>query len=53
MMTGLSLGNSHEVLELICGDTSLDAFVWDFPVPDGYILRREVLYPEPIYVPVV
>ncbi len=41
--TGLNLGNSRETLEIICGQSQIDSFSWDFPVPTGYILRREVL----------
>ena len=46
-MTGLSLGNTHDVLELMCGGELIDTFSWDFPIPTGYILRREVLYGLP------
>ena len=34
-------------MKIICDGNSIDTFEWDFPIPDGYILRREVLYPEP------
>ena len=46
-MTGLSLGNTHDTLELMCGGELIDSFSWDFPVPTGYILHREVLYGLP------
>lgn len=45
--TGLSLGNAHESLRLICGDVLIDTFSWDFDIPTGYILRRKVLDATP------
>lgn len=46
-MTGLILGNENESLSLTCGEVSVDAFAWNFPVPTGYIIRREVLFGIP------
>lgn len=43
-ITGLVLWNTHESLEIVCGDIQIDSFAWDFPVPTSYILRREVLF---------
>ncbi len=43
MTTGLSLGNSHDTLELRCGEILVDTFSWNFEVPSGYILRRDML----------
>jgi micrococcal nuclease len=39
----LSLGNDKETLELRCGEFLIDTFSWNFPIPSGYILRREML----------
>ena len=47
MVTGLSLGNTHDELEIVCSGDIIDTFSWDFPIPDGYILHREILYPVP------
>lgn len=46
-LTGLTLGNTHESLALICGENLIDTFTWDFSVPSGYILRRDVLMGRP------
>ncbi len=42
-VTKLSLGNTSDTVTLKCGEYGIDTFSWDFPVPDGYILRREIL----------
>lgn len=47
ILTGLNFWNTHDEIKIVCDGNSIDAFAWDFPIPDGYILRREVLYPEP------
>lgn len=47
IVTGLNLGNTHDELKIMCDGNSIDTFSWDFPIPEGYILRREILYPEP------
>lgn len=43
-MTSLSLGNTHESLTLSCGDLTIDVFEWDFEVPIGYVLARDIIY---------
>lgn len=53
VLTGLSLGNTTEKLELRCGEFLIDTFSWDFPIPTGYILRREMLDHTPRMVTVV
>lgn len=53
IQTGISLGNSHDKLEMHCGDFLIDTFSWDFDIPSGYILRREMLDTPPVQVPVV
>lgn len=45
--TGINLGNSRDSLSLKCGDVDIDSFSWEFDIPTGYILRREVLYAIP------
>ncbi len=47
MITGLTLGNTRDQVELLCDENTIDRFSWDFPIPAGYIVHREVLYPEP------
>lgn len=47
MITGLTLGNTRDQVELLCDENAIDRFSWDFPIPEGYIVHREVLYPEP------
>lgn len=51
--TGLSLGNTKETLELRCGDILVDTFSWNFEVPEGYILHRDILGMLPVEVNVV
>ncbi|MEI6710801.1 MAG: hypothetical protein WCK88_00585 [bacterium] len=53
IQTGITLGNSHDKLEIHCGDFLIDSFSWDFDIPSGYILRREMLDTPPVQVPVV
>ena len=52
-LTGLSMGNTHELLTIICGDTLIDTFSWDFEVPTSYILRREVLLGTPVQTTII
>ena len=47
-ITGLNMGNTHEILSLTCGEVLIDTFSWDFEVPTSYILRREVLRGTPV-----